>query len=279
MAAASHDAGHGGKNNDFLIKSKSKLLSEHNAPSVLENYHLHRTFDLINNNKYMEKFANIDAILSEDNSPSKNSTELQLQNKNKNKNKYKNKNNNKNKNKNSKKNNGINVDDESKIVENEEEENDCNFFQTFDASEQIKMEKIMRFAILGTDMNTYHKSIRDELSNPKDKPQDVYTSYVLCLFYFSSLIFYVLYFMFYVFGRCWCFCFCFCLFLACLRLRDCLFLCVLTFATGPRVQGHGFVLACTRDIVLVLVLGVLVFWCFLVFFYFYFGGILFLFFC
>jgi len=40
MAAAGHDAGHPGKNNDFLIKTKSQMAMKYKNESILENYHL-----------------------------------------------------------------------------------------------------------------------------------------------------------------------------------------------------------------------------------------------
>ena len=132
MAAACHDAGHNGLNNDFLIKSKSSLLEFHKEPSVLENYHLFKAFQLINKNKNYEKYYNIT------NGTSRPTIEEKVDSENVNK-------------------------------------IDCNFFQTLSEFDQARMEDMIRFSVLGTDMNTYHKIIRQELTTPANKPPNIYT--------------------------------------------------------------------------------------------------------
>lgn len=52
LAGASHDLGHPGYNNVFLIEKSDDIAIKYNDISVLENYHVASTFDIIKNERY-----------------------------------------------------------------------------------------------------------------------------------------------------------------------------------------------------------------------------------
>lgn len=52
LAAAAHDVGHPGRNNAFLVNTRSKLAVLYNDKAVLENHHVSTLFTLINNEKH-----------------------------------------------------------------------------------------------------------------------------------------------------------------------------------------------------------------------------------
>ena len=62
LAAAIHDLGHPGYNNNFLINSKSDIAIRYNDQSVLENYHVSEGFNIILN----KPGCNIFSLLSDD---------------------------------------------------------------------------------------------------------------------------------------------------------------------------------------------------------------------
>ena len=65
IAALSHDIGHPGLTNKFLINSKNELSTIYNDISVLENFHSAKTFQLLENNEIniFSNFSNEDFLL------------------------------------------------------------------------------------------------------------------------------------------------------------------------------------------------------------------------
>ena len=65
ISALSHDVGHPGLTNQFLIKSKNEISIIYNDISVLENFHCSKTFKLLQNNdiNIFSNFSNEDFLL------------------------------------------------------------------------------------------------------------------------------------------------------------------------------------------------------------------------
>lgn len=59
VAAMCHDLSHPGTNNMFQIDSQSKIALKYNDVSVLENFHIGVTFELLSKDKYAEMFPKI----------------------------------------------------------------------------------------------------------------------------------------------------------------------------------------------------------------------------
>lgn len=52
LAGACHDVGHPGFNNVYLIEKREPIALRYNDVSVLENFHVATTFEILNNEKY-----------------------------------------------------------------------------------------------------------------------------------------------------------------------------------------------------------------------------------
>jgi hypothetical protein len=52
LAGACHDIGHPGFNNLYLIEKSDEIAIKYNDISVLENFHVATTFEIINNERY-----------------------------------------------------------------------------------------------------------------------------------------------------------------------------------------------------------------------------------
>lgn len=65
ISALTHDVGHPGLTNKFMINSKSELSIIYNDSSVLENFHCSKTFQLLENNELniFKNFSNEDFLL------------------------------------------------------------------------------------------------------------------------------------------------------------------------------------------------------------------------
>jgi hypothetical protein len=65
IAGLTHDVGHPGLTNKFMINSKNELSIIYNDQSVLENFHCAKTFQLLENNdlNIFNKFSNEDFLL------------------------------------------------------------------------------------------------------------------------------------------------------------------------------------------------------------------------
>ena len=61
VSAACHDLDHPGQGNPFLIETKDSIALRYNDISVLENYHVAGTFDILNQEKY-DILANFDKL-------------------------------------------------------------------------------------------------------------------------------------------------------------------------------------------------------------------------
>lgn len=52
LAGACHDIGHPGFNNIYLIEKRDQLANRYNDISVLENFHVATTFEILSNENY-----------------------------------------------------------------------------------------------------------------------------------------------------------------------------------------------------------------------------------